>query len=176
MTPGGAIGIGWLLAFYVAGTVTPITTYNAGIGGSANPNPVPSDGNGRFPPIWIEEGQTIKWVLTDENGANPVSIDQVLVETLPTATDASLTNFLAATAPLPIANGGTNATSAANALVQLGAVAKAGDTVSGNLVRSAKGCHTYFHDAAMVNPEIFITASGATDPRAGLPGQIWLKY
>jgi hypothetical protein len=176
ITPGGAIGVGWQLAFYTAGTATPITTYNAGDDGSANPNPVLSDANGRFPPIWIDEGQNIKWVLTDENGANPVSVDQVQVEAVATAPDASLTNFLANTAPLPIANGGTAATSAVNALTNLGALPAAGGTLTGEIIRSGKGNVPYFHDAAMTKPEIFISATGGSDPRGGLPGQIWLRY
>jgi hypothetical protein len=176
ITSGAAIGIGWELSFYTAGTVTSITTWNAQSGGAANANPVISDGNGRFPQIWIDEGQTIKWVLADNNGLPIVTVDNVTISTVPTAPDASLTNFLAATAPLPIANGGTNATSAANALAQLGALPAAGGAVSGNIARSTKGCHLYFHDSAMVNPEVFIAPTGGADPRSGLPGQVWLRY
>lgn len=172
----GSAGVGWQLAFYIAATTTPITTYNAGDAGSANPNPLIADANGRFGPIWIDENQAVKWVLSDANGAPQATLDDVGIETTPTAPDASLTNFLANLAPLAIANGGTNATSAANALAQLGALPAAGGTVSGNITRTAKGAHTYFNDAAMTTPQIFITASGATDPRSGLPGQIWLKY
>jgi hypothetical protein len=176
ITSGGAIGIGWGLAFYTAGTATPITTWNAATSGSANSNPVESDGNGRFPQIWIDEGQNIKWILSDNNGVTQDTIDNVPIVSIPAAPDASLTNFLANTAPLPLANGGTNATSAVNALANLGALPAVGGTVTGNIVRSGKGATPFFHDTAMVNPEIFITATGATDPRSGAPGQIWLRY
>lgn len=44
--------------------------------------------------------------------------------------------------PIPIANGGTGATSAPNALTSLGAVAKAGDTMSGKLVANATSVAT----------------------------------
>lgn len=176
VTSSGAIGVGWQLAFYSAGTTTPITTWNAGDSGSANSNPVISDANGRFGPIWVDESQSIKWVLSDANGVPQRTFDEVGIEPTPVAPDASLNSFLTVVAPLPIANGGTNATSAANALANLGALPAAGGTVAGNIVRNTKGAHAYFHDAAMVNPEIFISATGGADPRGGLPGQIWLKY
>lgn len=176
ITSGGAIGIGWNLAFYTAGTVTSITTYNAETSGSANANPLVSDANGRFPPAWIDEGQSIKWVMTDENGANPVTVDNVPVVTIPTAPDASLDNFLAASSPLPLANGGTNATSAVNALTNLGALPAAGGTLTGEVTRSGKGNIAYFHDAAITHPEIFIAPTGGSDPRGGLAGQVWLRY
>jgi hypothetical protein len=176
IAPSGGIGVGWLLNFYTAGTTTRITTYNDGTAGSANANPVVADANGRFGPIWIVDNQSIKWVLTDQNGANPVSLDNIAIEATQTAPDPSLTNFLAGTAALPIANGGTAATSAANALVNLGALPAAGGNVSGNITRTAKGAHAYFNDAAMVKPIIYVTASGASDPRSGSPGEVWLKY
>jgi hypothetical protein len=48
--------------------------------------------------------------------------------------------------------------------------------MTGNIIRSGKGCHVYFSDSAMTTPKIFITASATADPRAGAPGEIWLKY
>ena len=44
--------------------------------------------------------------------------------------------------PIPIANGGTGATSAPNALTSLGAVAKSGDTMGGKLVANATSVAT----------------------------------
>jgi hypothetical protein len=176
ITGGGAIGVGWQLAFYTAGTATPITTYNAPSGGSANANPVDSDGNGRFPQIWIDQGQSVKWVMLDDSGTPKVTVDNVLIAAAPPTIDSSLDSFLDAEAALPVANGGTGAVTGANACVNLGAVQKAGDTVTGNLVRSGKGCHAYFNDAAMTAPIIYITASASSDPRSGNPGEIWLKY
>lgn len=173
----GAIGVGWKLHFYTGGTTTPITTYNARTGGSANANPLIADASGRFAKAWINDGQTIKWVLADENDAPKVTVDDFLIDQASAAAtiDASLTTFLAGGA-LPIANGGTAATSAANARTNLAVLALAGGTVTGNVIRSGKGAHVYFSDAAMVNPTIFLTAAAAADPRGGLPGQIWLKY
>lgn len=176
LTSGGAIGVGWGLAFYSAGTTTAITTYNAQSGGSPNAASLTSDANGRFPPAWINQGQSIKFVFSDDQGVPKVTLDNFPIAADPPTIDASLDTFLAASAALPIANGGTGATSAPNALTALGALPAAGGTVTGNITRNTKGCHVYFHDAAMVNPEVFITASAASDPRSGLPGQIWLKY
>lgn len=51
-----------------------------------------------------------------------------------------------------------------------------GGTVTGNITRSGAGAHAYFADAAMTEPVIYITASGAADPRSGNPGEIWAKY
>jgi hypothetical protein len=176
LTSGGAIGVGWKLNFYTAGTATPITTYNAPSAGSANSNPVIAQADGRFDDIWIPDGQSIKWTLTDENDVVKATVDNFPISSAAPTVAAGLVNFLAGSAALPIANGGTNATSAANALTNLGALPAAGGTVSGNITRTGKGCHVYFSDAAMTTPKVFITASGAADPRAGVPGEIWLKY
>jgi hypothetical protein len=53
-------------------------------------------------------------------------------------------------------------------------VAKVGDTVTGNIVRSSKGVHTYHNDPALTSGRIFITAVGAADPTS-LPGDIWIQ-
>jgi hypothetical protein len=174
LTSGSAIGVGWKLHFYISGTTTPISTYNARTGGSANANPMISDAGGRFDEPWIEQAQTIKWVLTDENDITKVTVDNYLIDTSPPTVDASLTNFLAASAPLPVANGGTNSTSAANAATALAVLPTAGGTMTGNIVRSAKGIHPYFDNASMTSGKIFIQALGA-DPTAN-PGDIVLEY
>lgn len=49
-----------------------------------------------------------------------------------------------------------------------------GGTVTGNIVRSTKGVHPYFNDAAMTGGRIFVTAAGAADPTSQ-PGDIWLE-
>jgi hypothetical protein len=176
LTAGVGLGVNWTLGFYTATTTTPITTYNDRTAGSANANPITIDASGRLPQIWIPDSQTIKWVLSDNNGVVQKTVDNFLISSVPPTVDASLVNFLANTAPLPIANGGTNASSAATAAANLAVLPTAGGTMTGNITRSTKGCHTYFHDAAMVNPEIFIAPTGGTDPRSGLPGQVWLRY
>lgn len=173
LTQAGAIGVGWKLHFYTGGTTTPITTYNARAAGSANSNPLIAGADGRFPKAWIEQSQTIKWVLADENDAAKVTVDDYLIDQSPAAIDASLTAFLAGAA-LPIANGGTASTSAANALVALGALALAGGTMTGNIVRSGKGVHPYFSNASMTGGRIFIQAAGA-DPTS-LAGDWVMEY
>lgn len=174
LTSGADLGVGWKLAFYVAGTTTPITTYNAGTAGSANANPLIADADGRFDEAWLEQGQTIKWVLKDENDVVKVTVDECLIAGDPAATDSTLDDFLAATSPLPIANGGTAATAAANALANLGALPAAGGTVTGNITRSAKGIHPYFDAAAMTGGRIYMQAAGA-DPTAN-PGDVVFEW
>jgi hypothetical protein len=107
-----------------------------------------------------------------------VTVDDFLLSSAPASFDADLTTFLADASanPLPIALGGTGTTSGANVLVALAALPLAGGTMTGNIIRSGKGCHVYFSDAAMTTPKIFITAAATADPRAGVPGEIWLKY
>jgi hypothetical protein len=169
----GAIGVGWKLHFYTGGTTTPITTYNARTGGSANPNPLVSDTSGRFGAAWIADSQTIKWVLTDENDDPKITRDDFLIDQVAATIDASLTAFLGGAA-LPIANGGTAATSAANALANLAALALAGGTMTGNIVRSGKGIHPYFSNSSMTGGRIFIQAAGA-DPTSSA-GDIVFEY
>jgi hypothetical protein len=174
MTSGAAIGVGWKLNFYTGGTTTRITTYNARVSGSANANPVISDANGRFDDIWIEENQTIKWILTDQNDVPKAVVDDKLITVATTTIDSSLNSFLAASAALPIANGGTAATSAANAATSLAVLPTAGGTMTGNIIRSGKGVHPYYNNASMTGGQIYIQAAGA-DPTAN-PGDVVFEY
>lgn len=178
LTSGSAIGVGWKLAFYTGGTATPITTYNARTGGSANSNPVIAGAGGRFGQIWIEDSQTIKWVMTNENGDGTglPTVDNFLLSSAPASFDTDLSTFLAdaSAAPLPIALGGTGQTSAANILVAIAALPLAGGTVTGNIIRSAKGTHPYYNSASMTGGQIYVQASGA-DPTSN-PGDIVLEY
>lgn len=174
LSSGSALGAGWKLNLYTSGTSTRITTYNARTGGSANANPVVADANGRFDEIWIEDNQTIKWVLTDAADVVKVTVDSYLIPAAPATAAAALTNFLAGSAPLPIANGGTNATSEANARTNLAVLALAGGTVTGDIVRSGKGIHLFYNNASMTGAEIFVQAAGA-DPTTN-PGDIVFEY
>lgn len=49
-----------------------------------------------------------------------------------------------------------------------------GGTVTGNIIRSAAGAHTYHTNSAFTSGRIFTTASGAADPTS-LPGDIWFE-
>lgn len=77
-------------------------------------------------------------------------------------------------ADLSIANGGTGASTAAAACTNLGALPTSGGTMTDNIVRSGKGIHPYFNDAAMTSGKIFIQAVGA-DPTSN-PGDIVFEY
>jgi hypothetical protein len=174
LSSAGALGAGWKLAFYTATTTTPITTYNAATAGSANTNPVVADVNGRFPEIYIEVDQSIKYVLLDASNVVKVTRDNysIAAEVVTVADD--LDDFLAGTDPLPIAYGGTASETAPDALTALGALPLAGGTVTGDITRSAKGIHPFFDSASMVSGTIFVQAAGA-DPTSG-PGDIVFEW
>jgi hypothetical protein len=176
LTSGSAIGVGWKLNIYGAGGSVRSTTYNAPSAGSANANPVVADANGRFAEIWLTVGASYKYVLTDENDVPKVTVDNLLVSADAPAISAGLLTFLAGSAALPVGSGGTASTTAADALTALGALPKAGGTMTGNITRSGKGVHLYFDTAAMANGGVFLTAAATPDPRGGLPGQVWMKY
>jgi hypothetical protein len=174
LTPGGAIGVGWKLNFYTAGTSTRANSYNAPSGGSANANPLPADAGGRFDEAWLETGSSYKWVLTDENGVVKVTVDNFAVAADPPSIDSDLDDFLVGTDPLPVASGGTGATNAADAATNLAVLKLSGGPVTGNIVRSTKGVHLYFNNALMTGGQMYVQAAGA-DPTAN-PGDIVFEY
>lgn len=75
----GAIGVGWKLAFYAAGTTTPLNTYpteaDATAGTNANANPIIVDTSGRLPPIWLTT--VAKCVISDANDVVKKTIDPI---------------------------------------------------------------------------------------------------
>jgi hypothetical protein len=103
-------------------------------------------------------------------------VDDVVLSSAPASFDTDLTAFLAdaSAAPLPIALGGTGTTSAANILVAIAALPLAGGTVTGNIIRNAKGVHPYYNNSSMTGGQIYVQASG-TDPTTN-PGDIVLEY
>lgn len=172
-----AIGVGWGLNFYTADTATRIDTYSEPSGGVANANPVPSDAEGRFPSIWIDRGQAIKWVLTDQDGEVIMSQDDFAIPTEPPSFDPDLDAFLAGNAPLPIASGGTGQATAPNAIAALGGLPTAGGTIapSGKITQGTKGVYHFWETAAMNNGSWALTVNTDPDPTS-LPGQVWAKY
>lgn len=169
------IGIGWLLNFYQANTTTRIATYTEPSAGVANSNPVESDADGRFPSMWIDDDQIIKWILTDEDGAVLMSQDDYSIAAALPDIDSDLDSFLEGTDPLDIPFGGTGETSASNAIAALGGLPTVGGTMTGNITRSTKGVHLYWNAAGQTSGRVFITAAADPDPTS-LPGDVWLKY
>ena len=61
----GALVPGAKANFYINGTTTPQDTYTASDLQTANANPVVADGNGRFPPIYLDSTLRYKVTVTD---------------------------------------------------------------------------------------------------------------
>jgi hypothetical protein len=175
LTPGAAIGAGWKVAFYQAGTTTEATTYADADLATPNANPVVADANGRFPAIWLGTG-SYKYQLLTSADVPVVTRDDLTVDAPPPTFAAGLDDFLEGDAALPVASGGTGSTTAADARAALAVLGTAGGTITGNITRSGKGAHAYFASSSMTSPIIHLTASAASDPRAGNPGEVWLKY
>lgn len=116
----GSFASGATLAFYSAGSATPIDTFNAPTAGSTNAKPVVADAYGRFDEIWIEAGQSIKYVFTPYVGATPISVDNFPIDSSSTTIAVGLQDFIEGNSPLPIANGGTASSSASTARSALG--------------------------------------------------------
>jgi hypothetical protein len=66
-----------------------------------------------------------------------------------------------------ITGGGTGASTATNALIALGAIAKAGDTMTGKLVAAA--------DATISKLNIGNALSGAANPTTTVDGDVWIN-
>jgi hypothetical protein len=172
----GAALVGAKLNWYASGTLTQAITYSDQAATVPNTNPVVADAQGRFPQIWLVTG-LYKFVLTDALGA-PIRTQDPWVsdQAVPTIA-AALNGFLAGASALAIANGGTGATTAVNALLALGGLPLTGGTLTGNLIQSAKGGYAFHNTAAMANFEVFLTPMASADPRsAPLAGKVWARY
>jgi len=66
------------------------------------------------------------------------------------------------------------ATSIANALTALGALAKAGDTINGDLIRQGKGIHFRHRDPSYTSADIIVTGPGDPAP-SGTDGDLWIS-
>jgi hypothetical protein len=173
-----AIEPGALLWWYISGTATPAVTYTTEDLDplSENTNPVVADGQGRFPAIWLDTG-VYKYILT-EAGGNPASpIKTVPVwnaDAEPPTVDPTLSDFLAGTDPLPIANGGTGDNNAPDALANLGALPLAGGTVTGSILRGAAP-YIFFATSGALPGSLILTPTGDPDPTS-VAWQLWAKY
>ncbi len=117
-TDDGSVLSGGKIYTYQAGTAAPENTYTSEVGTSLNTNPIILDSGGRLPEdLWLSEGVTYRFVLTDANdvqigeyddiaGVNDISTESVAWATItgtPTTvagygiTDALTTTAAAAT-------------------------------------------------------------------------------
>ena len=96
---------GGLIYTYAAGGTTPLVTYTSSTGLIAHPNPIVLDSAGRINEIWIAEGTSYKFVLKSSTNVLIGSFDNL---------------FPIASLPVSIANGGTGATTAEGARINLG--------------------------------------------------------
>ena len=96
---------GGLIYTYTAGGTTPLTTYTSISGLVANSNPIILDAAGRVNEIWIPEGVSYKMIVKNANNVTIGTFDNL--NPIPTL-------------PVSIANGGTGATTATQARINLG--------------------------------------------------------
>ena len=96
---------GGLIYSYLAGTTTPLVTYTSSTGLTAHPNPIVLDSAGRINEVWVAEGTNCKFVLKTSTN--------VLIGTYDSL-------FPIASLPVSIYNGGTGATTAEGARINLG--------------------------------------------------------
>jgi hypothetical protein len=72
---------GGKLLTYLAGTTTPAVTYTTSAGNIAQPNPIILNASGRVPgsgEIWLTDGISYKFVLTDSNDVLIATYDNIL--------------------------------------------------------------------------------------------------
>jgi microcystin-dependent protein len=96
---------GGLIYTYLAGTTTPLVSYTSSTGLTAHPNPIVLDSAGRINEVWVAEGTNCKFVLQTSTN--------VLIGTYDSL-------FPIASLPVSIYNGGTGATTAEGARINLG--------------------------------------------------------
>jgi microcystin-dependent protein len=96
---------GGLIYTYAAGGTTPLVTYTSSAGITSHPNPIVLDSAGRINEIWIPEGTSYKFILKSSTNVLIGSFDNL---------------FPIASLPVSIANGGTGATTADGARINLG--------------------------------------------------------
>jgi microcystin-dependent protein len=96
---------GGLIYTYAAGGTTPLVTYTSSSGLVAHPNPIVLDSAGRINEIWIAEGVSYKFILKSSTNVIIGSFDNL---------------FPIASLPVSIHNGGTGASTADGARINLG--------------------------------------------------------
>jgi hypothetical protein len=106
-TVSGRLGAGFRLYFYSSGTSTPLDSFSDAARTTANSNPVIADATGTFDDIYLSD-VPYKVTLKDDD-------DVVIWTADPVSTATGEIGI-----PVPIAKGGTNSTTAANARTALG--------------------------------------------------------
>ena len=85
---------GGLLYTYAAGTTTPLTTYTSNTGTVNNTNPIVLNGSGRIAnEIWLTEGNSYKFILTDSNNVLIGTYDNIFGANDNTALNTFETNL-----------------------------------------------------------------------------------
>jgi hypothetical protein len=137
----GAPLVGGKVFTYQAGTTTPLATYTTSGGTTPNTNPVILDSRGEAD-IWYSPGVSYKVVLKDAADATIWTVDNIAIAGSMAAQNANSVNITGGnigsgvtfngnitgtasnvTGTVAIANGGTGATTAANARTNLGVAA-----------------------------------------------------
>lgn len=118
LTDASVILPGAKLYWYISGSSTETDTFADNDLQVPNSNPVIADANGRFPAMYLNSG-SYKYVLTDADDVTIVTRDPYIADASIPSIAPGLTDFLSGLTPLALANGGTGATSAASALLNL---------------------------------------------------------
>lgn len=102
-------------------------------------------------------------------GAGLAFSGNTLIATAPSLADGSVTTAKLAANAVTSAKMGSGAAVANIGYTPLN---KAGDTISGNLIRSTKGGHLYHQDSSLVDGGLTISTSA---PSGGVDGNLWFQ-
>lgn len=138
--------VGGKVFTYAAGTTTPLATYTSSDGGTPNANPVILDARGEAD-IWYAPGVSYKVVLKSATDVTIWTVDNIIIAGSMAFQNANNVNITGGTigsgvtfngnitgtasnvtGTVAVANGGTGATTAANARTNLGAAASGANT------------------------------------------------
>jgi hypothetical protein len=90
----GAPAVGWKINTYAAGSSTAQATYTSEAGDTAQANPIVLDSLGKpSSPIWLTDGQSYKFVVTDANDVVKITIDNIDGVNDTTATTTQFNSF-----------------------------------------------------------------------------------
>lgn len=161
LTATGTPLVGGKVYTYAAGTTTPLATYTTSGGGTANTNPVILDVRGEAD-IWYTNGVSYKVVLKDSTDSTIWTVDNIAIAGSMATQNSNAVSITGGTigsgvtfngnttgtasnvtGVVAVANGGTGASTAANARTNLGAAAAGANA-----------------DITALNQDVTLTASG----------------